>query len=141
MPTPRSRFALSRCCARAWDTVRTLGQLGLAVLSRRFDGPGPLKLPSLPSTTLPSLSPLPLPAVTVLRPAGSVPDALSVIQYAALATPALSPFVPLYKGLPGDRLPRQLTYGTEEGQPNDVSLFWRCRRLQALVFQVGARLC
>ena len=57
---------------------------------------------------------------------------------AAMSTPKLSPFVPIYKGLPGDALPPELATVTPEGEPDAVSLFWRARKLQALVFQVSA---
>ncbi|PRW58931.1 dipeptidase [Chlorella sorokiniana] len=74
--------------------------------------------------------------VTVARPpSDDVPDALSVIMYAAMSTPKLSPFVPVYKSLPGDALPPELATATPEGELDRVSLFWRARRLQALVFQ------
>ncbi|KAL4425605.1 hypothetical protein ABPG75_009621 [Micractinium tetrahymenae] len=73
--------------------------------------------------------------VTRLRPlAGGVPDGLSIITYTAMSTPKLSPFIPLYKGLPGDVLPPELT-AAEYRKPDRVSLFWKARRLQALVFQ------
>lgn len=55
-----------------------------------------------------------------------------------MSTPKLSPFVPIYKGLPGDALPPELATVTPEGEPDAVSLFWRARKLQALVFQVSA---
>lgn len=73
--------------------------------------------------------------VTRLRScAGGLPDALSVITYTAMSTPKLSPFIPLYKGLPGDALPAELT-SAKQGVPDGTSLFWKARRLQALVFQ------
>lgn len=53
-----------------------------------------------------------------------------------MSTPKLSPFVPVYKGLPGDALPAELATATPEGEMDSVSLFWRARKLQALVFQV-----
>lgn len=56
-----------------------------------------------------------------------------------MSTPKLSPFVPVYKGLPGDALPPELATATPQGEMDAVSLFWRARRLQALVFQVGAQ--
>lgn len=41
---------------------------------------------------------LPAPAVTRLRPLDdALPDGLSIITYAAMASPVLSPFIPLYK--------------------------------------------
>ena len=103
-----------------------------------------LKAPSLsicrwPSTCPPRalLVPHPRPAVTQVRPAAAgLPDALSIITHVTFATPKLAPFIPLYKGLPGDAVPRELTVA-RAGQPDAVSLFWRARRLQALVFQVG----
>ncbi|EFN57508.1 hypothetical protein CHLNCDRAFT_143086 [Chlorella variabilis] len=73
--------------------------------------------------------------VTQVRPAAAgLPDALSIITHVTFATPKLAPFIPLYKGLPGDAVPRELTVA-RAGQPDAVSLFWRARRLQALVFQ------
>jgi hypothetical protein len=79
--------------------------------------------------------------VTQLRPpTPSLPDALSVVTHVALATPALAPFIPLYKGLAPAALPPELT-AAREGRPDAVSLFWRARRLQALVFQVGGFVC
>ena len=59
----------------------------------------------------------------------------------AMSTPKLSPFVPIYKGLPGDALPPELATVTPEGEPDAVSLFWRARKLQALVFQVSTAGC
>jgi hypothetical protein len=49
--------------------------------------------------------------------------------------PKLAPFIPLYKGLPPHALPPELT-AAKERRPDGVSLFWRARRLQALVFRV-----
>jgi hypothetical protein len=77
--------------------------------------------------------------VTQLRPPSrDLPDALSIVTHVALATPKLSPFIPLYKGLRGDDLPAEMT-AAQAGEPDDVSLFWRARRLQALVFQARCR--
>lgn len=72
--------------------------------------------------------------VTRLRPRhAGLPDALSIIHYVAMGTPLLSPFVPLYKGLPaGVALPELADACTE---PDQRSLYWKARRLQALVFQ------
>lgn len=66
----------------------------------------------------------------------AVPDGLSVITYTAMATPKFSPFIPLYKGLPGDAMPPELAAAPKPGQMDGVSIFWRVRRLQALIFQV-----
>lgn len=77
-------------------------------------------------------------AVTVLRaPSADLPDGLSAITYVAMSTPKLSPFIPIYKGLPGDALPPELATRTPQRTPDRVSLFWRARRVQALVFQVS----
>jgi len=35
--------------------------------------------------------------VVRLRPPGTLPDSLSAVLYVAMAMPALSPFVPIYK--------------------------------------------
>ena len=69
-----------------------------------------------------------------LRPASAdLPDALSAIMYVAVATQGLSVYLPIYKGLPGDALPPELTSAGPD--PDCCSLFWKARRLQALVFQ------
>lgn len=94
-------------------------------------------LPTHPPVCSPRCHPPATPhhaAVTVLRSNPDVPDALSIITYAAFATPKLSPFVPLYKGLPGSALPLELA--APPPRMDSLSLFWRARRLQALVFQV-----
>ncbi|KAL4447642.1 hypothetical protein ABPG75_004861 [Micractinium tetrahymenae] len=72
--------------------------------------------------------------VTRLRTDPSLPDPLSIITYICATTPFLAPFVPLYKGLPGDALPAALA-GANGTAPDGLSLFWKARRLQALVFQ------
>ncbi|KAI3438712.1 hypothetical protein D9Q98_001132 [Chlorella vulgaris] len=78
--------------------------------------------------------------VTQLRPlSANLPDALSIITHVSLATPKLAPFIPLYKGLPPHALPPELT-AAKERRPDGVSLFWRARRLQALVFRDWKRL-
>ncbi|KAI7842447.1 hypothetical protein COHA_004086 [Chlorella ohadii] len=77
--------------------------------------------------------------VVQLRPPGSVPDALSATLYIAMAMPALSPFVPIYKGLPGDALPPALAFRAGR-RPDNTSLVWKARRLQALVVQDWPRL-
>lgn len=46
---------------------------------------------------------------------------------------ALSPFIPLYKGLSPKHIPKELAVGGPH--PDRISLFWKARRLQALVFQ------
>lgn len=76
-------------------------------------------------------------AVSVLRSERGLPPGLAVLTYVAFSTPMLAPFIPLYAGLPGDALPPELTAGTAPEAMDPVSLFWRARRLQALVFQVG----
>lgn len=72
----------------------------------------------------------------LLEPSAERPEGLTVINYIAMAFPRLAPFIPIYQGLPGDRLPAALT--TAADAPDAGSLFWKARRLQALVFQVGA---
>lgn len=63
----------------------------------------------------------------------TLPGPLRAINYVAWGMPALSPFIPIYGGLPGGALPPQLTDVTS--QPDAVSIFWKVRRLQALAFQ------
>lgn len=60
-------------------------------------------------------------------------SALSVVNYVALGPPALAPFVPVYRGLPPTAYPAALTYGG--ATPDGASLYWKGRRLQALVMQ------
>lgn len=67
--------------------------------------------------------------VTRLRPTGAgLPGGLSVIHYVAIGAPLLSPFIPLYKGLAPEALPRELACAGS--WPDPSSLFWRARRLQ-----------
>ena len=70
-----------------------------------------------------------------MRPvSAAVPDGLSVITYLSMGTPAWAPYIPLYKGLPADKVPRALA-GVRYGSPDSTSLFWKSRRLCALMFQ------
>ncbi|KAL4437330.1 hypothetical protein ABPG75_004469 [Micractinium tetrahymenae] len=69
--------------------------------------------------------------VTRTRP--SLPAALAVVHYVAMGPPGLSPFVPVYRGLTPGNYPAALTIGS--ATPDPVSLYWKGRRLQALVFQ------
>ena len=66
-------------------------------------------------------------------PDEGLPDGLSSINYIAMSMPALAPFVPIYKGLPGAALPPEMTNAT--ATPDPRSLFWRARRLQALAMR------
>ncbi|KAL4424341.1 hypothetical protein ABPG75_001642 [Micractinium tetrahymenae] len=77
--------------------------------------------------------------VVRLRPPGSLPDALSATVYIAMAMPALSPFVPIYKGLPPEALPPALAFRAGR-EADSISLVWKARRLQALVIQDWPRL-
>lgn len=65
-----------------------------------------------------------------------VPDDLSVIQYIAIGFTDLALYVPFYKGL--TTLPD--AYQGATGRIDDRSVFWRYRRLQALVLQDYPRL-
>ena len=78
--------------------------------------------------------------VSIVRPAAAgLPDALSAIGYIATTMPLFSPFLPFYKGLgPAGGLPVELT--SASAVPDPVSLFWKARRLQALVFRDWPRL-
>ena len=72
--------------------------------------------------------------VTRLRaPSPHLPASLAAIHYVAMGMPALAPFIPIYGSLPGASLPLELTCAGSA--PDPVSLFWKARRLQALVFQ------
>lgn len=79
--------------------------------------------------------------------AGAGPSPLSVVNYLSMGMPLLSPFVPIYPlamfpraaadGVSGDEaddvIPAELT-GVGH-RPDSHSLFWKARRLHALVFQ------
>lgn len=52
--------------------------------------------------------------------------------------PMLSPFVPIYKALPSGAIPQALQTGGPN--PDALSLFWKVRRLQAVVSQNFKRL-
>ncbi|KAL4437238.1 hypothetical protein ABPG75_004377 [Micractinium tetrahymenae] len=62
-----------------------------------------------------------------------MPGGLAAICYVAQGMPALSPFVPVYGGLPAEALPAELAEAPDE--PDELSLFWAARRLQAVVLQ------
>ena len=64
---------------------------------------------------------------------GARPEALSAINYLSFCFARLSPFIPVYRGTPGDALPSSLVAAGPS--PDPVSLCWRARRLQAIVFQ------
>lgn len=69
----------------------------------------------------------------VVQTREGLPDGLSVIQHVALGPAALTPFVPVYKGLKPEDYPPELT---QFGPDIDAqSLFWKARRVQALVMQ------
>jgi len=72
--------------------------------------------------------------VTRTRPDADLPDGLTIINYVAMSMPHLAPFIPIYKGLPGDALPAAMT-AANGSAPDGISLFWKARRLHALVFQ------
>lgn len=56
------------------------------------------------------------------------PDGLSAINYLAFCFARLSPFIPVYRGTPGDALPSNMV--SAGPTPDPVSLCWRARRLQ-----------
>ncbi|KAI7838073.1 hypothetical protein COHA_008156 [Chlorella ohadii] len=68
----------------------------------------------------------------VVQSREGVPDGLTVIQHVALGPPALTPFVPIYKGLQPDDYPPELT--EFDSAMDAQSLFWKARRVQALDF-------
>ena len=68
------------------------------------------------------------------RPTG-VPPGLAVINYVALGMSSLCPFIPVYAGLPPKELPRELAGAGPLPDPAWATLFWKARRLQALVMQ------
>ena len=55
------------------------------------------------------------------------PEELSAINYLAFCFARLSPFIPIYRGTPGDALPSNLV--SAGPTPDPVSLCWRARRL------------
>ncbi len=65
-----------------------------------------------------------------------LPSDIAVVQYIALGMPDLGVYVPFYKGLTS--LPA--AYQGATGQIDDRSMFWRSRKMQALVLQDYARL-
>jgi dipeptidase len=60
-----------------------------------------------------------------------LPDDIAIVQYIALGMTDLSAYLPFYKGLPD--LPKE--YQGAGGTTDDHSLFWKYRKLQALVLQ------
>lgn len=81
-------------------------------------------------------APPPYAAVTRMRaPSKAVPPGLAVLNYISLGTPAWTPFVPIYAGLPANALPPEMqgvAYSAPFQPPR--SLFWRSRRLSTLLF-------
>lgn len=67
--------------------------------------------------------------ITQTRP--DLPGDIAVIQYIALGMPDLSVYMPFYKGL-SDLPP---SYQGAKGRIDDRSMFWRFRKMQALVLQ------
>ena len=67
-------------------------------------------------------------------PSKAVPPGLAVLNYVSLGTPAWTPFVPIYAGLPADAVPPEMqgVAYTAPFQPQG-SLFWRSRRLSTLL--------
>ena len=72
--------------------------------------------------------------ITQTRP--DLPGDIAVIQYIALGMPDLGVYMPFYKGL--SDLPS--AYQGATGQIDDHSMFWRSRKMQALVLQDYPRL-
>lgn len=72
--------------------------------------------------------------ITQTRP--DLPGDIAVIQYIALGMPDLGVYMPFYKGL--TNLPA--AYQGAVGQIDNHSMFWRSRKMQALVLQDYPRL-
>jgi dipeptidase len=72
--------------------------------------------------------------ITQTRP--DLPGDIAVINYIALGMPDLAVYMPFYKGLTD--LPS--AYQGATGQIDDHSMFWRSRKMQALVLQDYPRL-
>ncbi|GAB6058943.1 C69 family dipeptidase [Desulfonatronum parangueonense] len=72
--------------------------------------------------------------ITQTRP--DLPGDIAFIQYVALGMPDLGVYMPFYKGL--TEMPA--AYQGATGQIDDHSMFWRSRRMQALVLQDYPRL-
>ncbi len=72
--------------------------------------------------------------ITQTRP--DLPGDIAVIQYIALGMPDLGVYMPFYKGL--TTMPA--AYQGAVGQIDDHSMFWRSRKMQALVLQDYPRL-
>lgn len=69
-------------------------------------------------------------------PSAMLPTGLSVINYLSFGTPAWTPFIPIYRGLPPAALP-PATQGADVDVPDNSTLFWHSRQLSALIFQAG----
>jgi len=67
--------------------------------------------------------------ITQARP--DLPADLATVQYIAFGLTALSAYVPFYQGLTD--IPKE--YRVAAGKADDVSVFWKYRKLQALVMQ------
>jgi len=67
--------------------------------------------------------------ITQSRP--DLPGDLAAVQYIALGMTALSAYIPFYQGLTD--IPRE--YGVATDKADNVSVFWKYRKLQALVMQ------
>lgn len=94
-------------------------------------------------THSPTRRPTAHPTTAVTRVRASQPGPLRVINYLYQGTPAWTPAVPIYPlavspptGAPADSLPTQLQ-GVVLGKPDAHSLFWKSRRLTALIFQAS----
>ncbi|SMP62926.1 Dipeptidase [Desulfonatronum zhilinae] len=72
--------------------------------------------------------------ITQTRP--DLPGDLAVIQYIALGMPDLGVYMPFYKGVTD----MPAAYQGATGEMDDHSLFWRSRKMQALVLQDYPRL-
>ncbi len=72
--------------------------------------------------------------ITQTRP--DLPGDIAFVQYIALGMPDLGVYMPFYKGLPD--LPA--AYQGATGRIDDHSMFWRSRKMQALVLQDYPRL-
>jgi dipeptidase len=72
--------------------------------------------------------------ITQTRP--DLPADIATVQYVAMGMPDLGVYFPFYKGLPD--LPQ--AYQGATGHIDDRSMFWRTRRMQALVLQDYPRL-
>jgi dipeptidase len=67
--------------------------------------------------------------ITKVRP--DMPSDIAALQYIAFGMTELSAYVPFYKGL--TEIPREYQAATDKA--DDISIFWKYRKLQALVMQ------